>query len=264
MRNNVTVELETITPGIAERLLGDSEGYNFRNVDWKTVAAYAEDMDRGNWHQNAETISISADGRVVNGQHRLHAVVKSGTTQKFWVARGVDNPMGIDENKKRRTSNFLTHYGFKNATALSSAITMSILLARGAALTHGGNHKISVSAARDWLEENPGIEDSVLVGMRAKLLQQSVASALHYEFAKRDKDMADAFMGCLGKVAPPGYDSGDPVMRLRSSLETGSSGRRMSRGYQAALVIKAWNAWRGGTTPKLIKWSTKEEFPEIV
>ena len=83
----ITFGIETITPQDAERILKESEkafseaegGFKQRNRRRDTVTAYAEDMAAGRWKENGETIKFDSEGRLIDGQHRLAAVVKANT-----------------------------------------------------------------------------------------------------------------------------------------------------------------------------------------
>ena len=46
-------------------------------------------MRNGLWELNGAAIVIDEFGNLIDGQHRLSAVVESGTTQQFVVVRNV-------------------------------------------------------------------------------------------------------------------------------------------------------------------------------
>lgn len=91
---------EYITPLVAKELL-EKKGSN-RKLSIATVQAYATDMANGNWTcKTGDAISLDKDGNVVNGQHRLAAIVKSGVGIHSWVCRGVESFGIYDLNRKR-------------------------------------------------------------------------------------------------------------------------------------------------------------------
>ena len=49
-----------------------------REIDMSLVAKYAKDMSAGNFTLNPDAIAFDQDGNLVNGQHRLAAIVRSG------------------------------------------------------------------------------------------------------------------------------------------------------------------------------------------
>lgn len=113
----ITFGIETITPQEAERILKESAkafadasgGFKQRNIREATVNAYAEDIAAGRWKENGETIKFDTEGRLIDGQHRLSAVVKANVSCQFFVVRGLDNSVmdTIDYGMKRSIENAL-------------------------------------------------------------------------------------------------------------------------------------------------------------
>lgn len=80
----------TVTPKIAEYIL-DTMNTGNRPIKKGVVMKYSKIMEDGNWRFSPETISVSKSGKLLNGQHRLLAVVNSGMTAKFLFATGFDD-----------------------------------------------------------------------------------------------------------------------------------------------------------------------------
>ena len=78
------VFIVNVSPELAEFLLR----FNFSN-NRKPSKAYikklATEMKEGRWTLSADALAISDTGQLGNGQHRLNAIVQSGTTQPFVV-----------------------------------------------------------------------------------------------------------------------------------------------------------------------------------
>ena len=91
----LTVEVEIITPEMAEMYLANNAYH--RKVKKKKVEAYVKDLQDGNWRLNGKTITFDSNGRLLGGQHRLHAVVESGLPLTTLVVRGLD-PELIETN----------------------------------------------------------------------------------------------------------------------------------------------------------------------
>lgn len=73
----------TISPEIATRLLEQNTGN--RNISDRVVQQYAREMKAGRWRETGNPINISKNGVLLNGQHRLWAIVESGVTLRFHV-----------------------------------------------------------------------------------------------------------------------------------------------------------------------------------
>ena len=69
-------EVVMVTPELAAEWLT----HNTHNRGLKPIAIkrFAEDMTTGDWQWNGESIRFAADGTLLDGQNRLHAIVDSG------------------------------------------------------------------------------------------------------------------------------------------------------------------------------------------
>lgn len=107
MKNEMTMTYEYISPAYAKALL-ESNVIN-RHLSKGTIKAYANDMESGNWtEQTGDSISIDTNGKLRNGQHRLLAIVESGTGIYTWVCRNVAPDGVYDSNRKRSISDQIT------------------------------------------------------------------------------------------------------------------------------------------------------------
>lgn len=93
--HTVTVE---VTPAKAAEWL-EKNTFN-RSISAATVNKYASDMMSGAWTLNHQGIAFGDDDVLVDGQHRLMAIVKSGMTIKMLVTFGAART-GIDELRVR-------------------------------------------------------------------------------------------------------------------------------------------------------------------
>ena len=82
-----TMTVETISPDRAEEYLAANRGN--RNIVQSHVAAMARDIRNGQWMFNAQPICFSRSGRLLNGQHRLSAVLEAGQPIEVLVMRGL-------------------------------------------------------------------------------------------------------------------------------------------------------------------------------
>lgn len=77
-----------ITPEKAQKWLGRNHPDN-RGVAHNRVEAFAGDMREGHWKVTHQGIAFDAEGRLIDGQHRLLAVVSSGKTVRMMVTWNV-------------------------------------------------------------------------------------------------------------------------------------------------------------------------------
>ena len=102
------VTFELITPAIAaEMLLHNTRN---RKIRQSVVDRYAEDMAAGRWRETHQGIAINCDGTLLDGQHRLAAIVQSGISQRMAVTRGVPSASQIvmDDHAKRSASDSIS------------------------------------------------------------------------------------------------------------------------------------------------------------
>lgn len=126
----INAAVELVTPEQAKQILADSRA-NFRKIDHHRVALYASDMASGNWDLNGESIKFSGSD-LIDGQHRLQAIVKAGVTVPMLVVRGVESSArSIDRGRPRTVAQWLAHVGIKNAREIASISRMTILYNAG-------------------------------------------------------------------------------------------------------------------------------------
>lgn len=82
------VTVEVISPEEAQAYLDNNAKH--RPIKEKKVNEYMGEMADGKWRLNGKTICFDTNGRLLNGQHRLSAVVKSGVSLTTVVVRGLD------------------------------------------------------------------------------------------------------------------------------------------------------------------------------
>ena len=267
---SITVTIETITPDKARALLA----HNTRNrgLDDKRVATYAKAMAAGEWDVHSQ-IALDDDDTVLDGQHRLHAVVKAGVPIQFVVLRGVETQAQetMDRVKPRSIGDILGIRGEANARKLAAAMGVVGRIEAGAERSR--SHTETTRQALAVLDRHPDLRYYINGGHEWAIrsigcgIPNSVLAALRYLFSLVDVDDAEAFFGRLASGA--NLADGDPILALRQRLEVAgrASTRRPEPMVIAAWVIKAWNIWRRGETCKLIRWSpggaSPEAYPKI-
>lgn len=82
------LKIMEIDPNTAKMMLL-SNNMN-RRLSQRHVNKLAAEMASGHYMLNGQTIAFSANGKLLDGQHRLNAVIQSGVTVKMAVAYGVE------------------------------------------------------------------------------------------------------------------------------------------------------------------------------
>jgi len=257
--------VEQITPDAARTLL-QSNTHN-RNVRLNRVAQLAEAMERGEWELNGETIKIATDGTLLDGQHRLQAVVDSGVTIHSLVLRDLSHAAQdtVDTGRRRRLADVLAIEGHADSHALAAAISHLHRFLAGQRIDAHGEAP-STREALDLLRERPGLPESVRLARRVVKKvggPTAVFSALHCVFVEIDPDPAEEFFARLADGAE--LSLGDPVLHLRNQLARPQQDRnfKQSPSTIAALTIKAFNLRRAGRQIDALTFRVNERFPTI-
>jgi hypothetical protein len=123
---------ETITPARADEWLNKNK--RNRPVRENRVGRYAEQMKRNRWMTSPDAIAFDKEGRLINGQHRLKAITRSGVAQEeVLVVRNLDpDAFKISDVGAKRTASDVLHIeGFKMPQELGATVKLVILWYEG-------------------------------------------------------------------------------------------------------------------------------------
>jgi hypothetical protein len=135
-----------VTPDMASAII-ENLNENNRPISGNLVDKYKIDMDNGTWGIGESNICISNTYRLLNGQHRLAAVILHGAPIGFMFTFGLTNAefMNMDAGKKRTTAQKLVIGGVTKTNATQISAVANYLLE----YTHGGLGGYSVSPTAD-------------------------------------------------------------------------------------------------------------------
>lgn len=257
--------LVEITPVEARRLLENSASFKNRQVKRSVVSEYAESIKNGEWNYAVgDPIRIDTHGRVIDGQHRLLAVVQSDTPQHFYLISNLppESVNFIDIGQPRSHADFVAMTGAADSKRVAAGVRwVSHYQGDRTWYARSGlpRHKIA-----QWIQDHPEILRSAVVSQQVKdvLRRMGVATGTHYIFSLIDKAEADSFFEKLRTGL--NVEEGDPVYRLRERLI--DPWRKLGEYETSAFVIKAWNLTRSGTKIKRLLWAPGqgEEFPTAI
>lgn len=214
-----TSALEKVTPTQAATWLGDPKiNHSNRTLRQDHVRFLAKEMIDGRWEPNNDAICFGKDGRLLNGQHRLHAIVLSGKPQEVFITRGLsDDAFKVMDAGLKRANHERIHLvnDFTQNHLICQAIRNFLYE------TGPRSNKISVGEIEDeylkkadawtWL----GAE---AVGMHARLKKAGIMAALGiYRYVKPEK--AAVFLD--GYRSGAGLSQDSPMLRLRNMAMTG-------------------------------------------
>ncbi len=255
--------LMMITPDVAREMLKlntCNRPLNKMHVDF-----LAKEQASGKWKLNGDTICFNEKG-LVDGQHRLHAVIQSGVTIMAYVVTGLGSDVfdTKDIGKRRSPSDTLSVLGHKNSHRLSSQL---VLIDAYCTSRADKSVRYSNTEIQSLVAKYPDCGDSIQTKFSGKsIIPASVLDACHYLFSRKDKKLADDFVDKICRGANLVEDSPWYVLRERL-VKNSLSKAKLSRFYIMALCIKAWNAIRSGKSVKCLRWREQgdaaEAFPVI-
>lgn len=268
--NGPVITTETITPAKAKKML--EHNTRNRNLRDRHVVTFAAAMSRGEWRFVGDPIRFAQDGTLLDGQHRLAAVVKSGVTIQAVVMRGLelDAQEAMDHGARRTFSDLLRLRGEHNTSALASACRYLWVFRQ-----FGSPKRVNVNPTTgqllEVLDKTPQLRDALPLGKRMNKqirVPGALWAVLYVLFCEADSADADMFFDRL--ASGEGLQNGDPIFAVRRILlqRTQSRHQRTSSEYYAALIVKAFNYWREGRTVAEVRWraggAAREDFPEII
>ncbi len=252
-----------ITPAVATEWL-ETRGNN-RKVSQSRVDLYAKDMKEGRWVFNGAPIQFDEDGKLLNGQHRLWAIIEAGFTMDAIVQWGIprEAQATIDAGQKWQLHDLLYMDGECNTHVLQATLRWLYRDETGSLLNSQG---ISNSQAKELLERHPGVRRSVqfVVGHKSTMAP-SAAAYLHYKVSQLDEDKANEFFARLSDGV--GLQETDPVYRLRERYAAFMGKGRMHKSEALAIAIIAWNYYYKGKELRQLRWVSSgtqaQPFPII-
>jgi hypothetical protein len=226
----------------------------------KVVKALTE----GTYRLNGESIILSDDG-ILDGQHRLLAVVDTGVAMWSVVVYGIDSAYfaTIDSGKVRGASDVLSIAGHLNTTVLGASLVVLWQIGRGTVMSKEHPPTVEIEGI---LAEHPWLSESVTFCKRKlpRMISPARLTAAHYVFSQHSRLEADRFIMDLHTGI--GLKAGDPVAVLRDKIIRNTvANTKLPDNTMLALLIKAWNFRRGGKKIKGIHWraasDATEDFP---
>lgn len=258
-------ETVTLTPAMAEEWL--TRNTHNRVIRNGRIEELVGAIVRGEWFLNGDAIRFAIDGSLLDGQHRLWAVVLADIpieTMVVWDLQP-ESQDTMDTGTRRNLGDVLRLRKEDNAPNLAAALCLQWRWDEG--VVRNASRKPSVAQALAVLERNADLR--ITVGSAVRLAKRfkmstSVLAVSWYQFRVLDKDDSDEFF--LHLFDGIGLEPGSPVLAMRTWLE-----RHMGVGAKAgaimchALLIKAWNAYRDGRHVEQLVWRAAgahaEPFP---
>jgi hypothetical protein len=244
-----------VDPGLAAHWLQN----NVRNrpLADDTIIAYARDMRNGEWAETHQGLAFNDRDELIDGQHRLHAIIRAGVTVRMMVTFGLKSEIkgkevttmdAVDRGRPRSVADQLKiQHGLKDGSKIAMICASLACLCqseRTRRLSVGQTLEIyrafqpSISWVIQFAAKDPGL--------RAK----GVAAACAFAIAAAPK-LKDA---CHRLYTGESLSPGSPLHQLREFLVSDDA-KLLNRGSDRALadlVLEAIHLHIAGVTvPRL-------------
>lgn len=261
MSNELRVNLTKIGPEQAMKILERNKAN--RPVRDRVVRTYARDMKAGNWRMTGEPIKIDSEGNLLDGQHRLWAIIESQATIPVMVVEGIatEAQKVMDTGAKRTVHDHLHFAGKQNTRVLAATARLGLTepalgfvdepvdapsLTEIEAFIDGHEPAISeaVSRANTYLPDVP--------------IQPSVFAVAWMRMVEVDAEACREFWDAIKNQSTHG--EGDARLALSKRLQNAKMQRsRIPQRQLLSLVFRAWNNWRRGVSIRSLSTHVRGE-----
>lgn len=269
---------ELITPERAKELLKNNS--TNRPLTKPLYSEYARQMRNGLWFEfTCESIKIADDNTLIDGQHRLTALIEANVSLSFKIDYGVPKEafLYIDTPKKRTARDIFAIMDVPNYTNVSAGIRRYLTLKQGKAIgfvgggvtgTNRGKSSVSNAELLKIYESNPKMWNGACIMATSwytksgRILNISDFIGFYTYFRDISEDDAFIFMSKFGEGTNLSHN--DPVKLLREKLTAAKINpiMNMSGVVKTAVIFKAWNYFRKGESIKVLRFSPSlDNFP---
>lgn len=261
-----THEWTWITPAIAMDFLSRPLKGN-RAINRDLVEKRAKEMRTNKFRgENAETIKISDENNLLDGQHRLTACVETG--KGFWALLVVGVPEScydtIDRGKGKTAADTLTNHGYTNTNIIAAAVRWDHIICNRMV----SYPDISSTETLEYVQKNPGMQEAAthinkLVEVK-QLLPASMAASMFRLFSIVNPRAAMEFFDRLNDGV--NLTATSPVYVLRERLQREQRTQAINRAPKynvASFCINAFNSFRLKQPLTLLKGPLQDMHGEV-
>lgn len=194
------VDIETITPDRAARYLTHNTGN--RSIKKGHVRSLARDIANGKWRLTGEAIKFNCDGELLDGQHRLQAIVAAKTPAPMLVIRGLERGVRtvLDTGAKRTAGDALSQIGVSNCNHVGAACRYAMILRDDRAVI---NRTYTNSEIVDFYNNHPGISEEITrIAKKAPPGFGTMVAAVNYAVGHDDRALDGWLYGEGGRDHP--------------------------------------------------------------
>ncbi len=264
--------VQTISPSKAAELL-EANTTN-RPLSRAVVHSFAEAMRRGDWVVTHQGIAFDVNGVLVDGQHRLAAIIEADQPVDLTVFTEVNEGTFdvLDTGKRRNAADVLAIEGEKSSAMLAAMVRTVWLYENRPDLNwSGGGAAVTNHQVVETLEQHPKLRQFVTVGEQiatATGMIKSAAGASSYLVSRASKraELDEWYEGIIDGAGLRKQDARLVFRRVMFNMarkQAGQAMRRRESREHVALYIKAFNAWRANERVNQLRFNPRDPMPRI-
>ena len=272
----MNVEIVTMTPKWADMLL-TKHNINNRPLRPQTVKRYANAILSGSWRLTQQGIALSRENVLLDGQHRLAAIVEANRPVQILLATDCDPDIftAIDNGLARKAGDVLHLDGVKNSFKAAAMVRLMLLYnTQPEKAWTGGRYVVPLhSDILDCFRANSEIVNfasSLASSSCGKFnrLNRSALGALIILAMQRKWDDGYIEWFCDDLSGGAGLEPFDPILAYRASLVNDVFVKR-TRKHNAgqlhlASLVKVFNQWACGAKVRLFKVPNFPPMPRLI
>jgi len=203
-RSGRSVILAEIFPDAALELIKLTPSYQ-RIIRQSIVAKYASDMSAQKWKNGTANVILAENGALIDGQHSMHAIVLSNTSQVFSLKLGFEESdySNIDQGVPRTITDAYRTIKMEYNTVRAPVIRDVLHNLIGYSFSTTGNARItafkdSVELHFSFLELNPNFKNEYKdvfsiksYGFPISKIKKSVMHLLHIAYVEKYQERAN-------------------------------------------------------------------------
>lgn len=230
--DTLTLYREEITPAIAAQMLKHGNPGN-RKITRSTVESYANDMANNDWDANAvNPIVFDNAGMLVEGHHRLNAVIVANTPIITYVAENADPSFTYNLDLVRSINNILQMNGVTDVSCNATALIRTV------GLFCFGVQKVSIGEIKKaYMTDGDNISEITRIsgrgGNRKGILRGASFTAAMYCAHKCGVsfDILNEFAQVMNSGIPNSSNQSAALVLRNQVLVNGNSGNRIDRKF---------------------------------
>lgn len=248
------VQVIYLTPKVAQQMLASNT--NNRPISEKKIAEYTNYMLKGLWRENGESVSITKNGSLVNGQHRLHATIRANVSWNLTVVSGIaDDVVNTLDNVRSRSAGDILHsLGVCEHSTLSGAIARAACLYVAGGTPNQSANRLQVTA---FATAHPYVSEAAALAVKnnSKGFPRAPLGAVLFLGNECQNYDAEARSFMDGLTSGTNLKRGDPRLALREweLNERRRVRNRISPMAAFGAAARAWNAYASGRSLTIIK-----------